>query len=220
MWFPLLAAVLTHGGPLRAHSCRQAAPAPLTYRIRTQPHTSQAFPAPAARPTPATPAHGARLVSRLTSTRINLSAPEEQEEQDLVAAINAERTGRGLEPLTPDPLLRVTARAHCREMCDLAYFQHHSPTPGLQTPLDRYLAGRRAWGEEPPSAALVGENIFYASVTDAVYNAAYAHRRLMASPGHRANILEPRFSRVGVGLYRDGQGRFWVTEMFLGGTGE
>jgi uncharacterized protein YkwD len=37
----------------------------------------------------------------------------------------------------------------------------------------------------------------------------------MNSPGHRANILEPRFQRIGVGVYQNAQGEFWVTEMFL-----
>ena len=50
---------------------------------------------------------------------------------------------------------------------------------------------------------------------DSVYNASYAHMSLMNSPGHRANILEPRFTKIGVGLYRDSQNRFWVTETFL-----
>ncbi len=174
----------------------------------------------AVRSFPARHTHGARLISRLSAPPMNLAAQQDQEEQDLVAAINIERTQRGLEPLVSDPLLCVTARAHCREMCSLDYFEHRSPTPGLETPLNRYLAGRRALGQERPSTALVGENIFYASVSDSDYNVAYAHQRLMASPGHQANILEPRFTHVGVGLYRDSQGRFWVTEMFLGDTDE
>ena len=41
----------------------------------------------------------------------------------------------------------------------------------------------------------------------------------MNSPGHRANILEPRFTKIGVGLYRNSEGRFWVTEMFSAGYG-
>lgn len=152
------------------------------------------------------------------SFRLDTRAQEEREEADLISAINNERTRRGLGPLTEDPLLNVAARSHSREMCALSYFDHHSPTAAECTPLDRYLGGLRAWGEAKPEAALVGENIFYASATDAVYNAAYAHTSLMNSPGHRANILEPRFTKVGVGLYRDSQGRFWVTEMFLRDT--
>ena len=156
-----------------------------------------------------------RLMPLTASLRLDTRAQEEREEADLIAAINNERARRRLGPLTEDPLLNVTARAHSREMCSLSYFDHHSPTLGSQTPMDRYLAGLRAWGESRPDAALVGENIFYASATDAVYNASYAHVSLMNSPGHRANILERRFTKVGVGLYRDSQGRFWVTEMFL-----
>ena len=156
-----------------------------------------------------------RLMPLTASFRLDTRAQEEREEADLVAAINNERTRRGLGPLTEDPLLNVTARSHSREMCSLSYFDHHSPTSNECTPMDRYLAGLRAWGENKPEAALVGENIFYASATDAVYNVGYAHASLMNSPGHRANILEPRFTKVGVGLYRDAQGRFWVTEMFL-----
>lgn len=165
------------------------------------------------------PSHVLALPRRLMplNAALHLDAPvvEEQEEADLIVAINNERKSRGLDPLTLDPLLTVTARAHSREMCSLDYFNHKSPNHAHLTPLDRYLDGLRAWGEGQPHAALVGENIFYASVTDDVYNASYAHARLMASPGHRANILEPRFTKVGVGLYRDNAGRFWVTEMFL-----
>ncbi len=157
-----------------------------------------------------------RLMPLTASLRLDTRVQEEQEEADLIAAINNERVTRGLGPLAEDPLLNVTARGHSREMCFLSYFDHHSPTQGRRTPMDRYLAALHAWGEDRPDAALVGENIFYASVTDASYNAAYAHQRLMDSPPHRANILEPRFTKVGVGLYRDREGRFWVTEMFLG----
>ena len=146
-----------------------------------------------------------------------LDGPEEiaREEEDLVGAINTERTSRGLGPLAVDPLLGEAACAHSREMCDLNYFNHRSPTPGETTPIDRYVDALHAGGERRPASALVGENIFFASVTNDVYNAQYAHQSLMASPAHRKNILEPRFTKVGVGVYRDPQGQFWVTEMFL-----
>ncbi len=148
---------------------------------------------------------------------LDLDGPAEiaREEGDLVAAINRERTLRGLEPLAVDPLLSGAACAHSREMCRLSYFNHCSPTPGEATPIDRYLDALHSGGEPQPASALVGENIFFASETNDVYNAEYAHKSLMASPGHRKNILEPRFTKVGVGVYRDPEGQFWVTEMFL-----
>lgn len=39
------------------------------------------------------------------------------------------------------------------------------------------------------------------------------HRAFMQSPGHRANILDGRFSKVGVGVVKDGA-RIWVTIIF------
>ena len=139
----------------------------------------------------------------------------EQEERALMTDINAERVQRGLEPLTADPLLSETARAHSCEMCGLDYFDHLSPTAAEATPMLRYQRTLRDWGAGEPRAAMVGENIFYCSVTSDTYNVSYAHQSLMNSPGHRANILDPRFTKVGAGVYRDSLGRFWVTEMFL-----
>ena len=139
-------------------------------------------------------------------------------ESQFILLINAERTSRGENALTVDPLLVATARAHSREMSDLNYFDHHSPTPGLDTPMDRFLKGLSAEGESIPPYLLVGENIYYCSVFNDHYNVQYGHQALMNSPGHRANILEPRFTKVGVGVYQDASGQFWVTEMFLRDT--
>ena len=173
---------------------------------------------------PAIPSFGTDTLHLTPSRRLlplnatlSLDGPAEldREEEDLVSAINSERTTRGLQPLALDPLLRDAACAHSYEMCEMAYFNHRSPVPAEATPVDRYLDELHTEGEKRPTRALVGENIFFASETNAVYNAEYAHRSLMASPEHRDNILEPRFTKVGVGVYRDPQGQFWVTEMFL-----
>jgi len=136
------------------------------------------------------------------------------DEQEFISLINSERTSRGLNALTVDPLLVVTARAHSREMCDLNYFNHHSPTPGLISPMDRYLNELKETGGTTPDYLLVGENIFYCSIYNSVYNAEYGHRALMASPGHRANILDGRFTKIGLGVYHNSRGEFWVTQMF------
>ena len=140
------------------------------------------------------------------------------EEQEFIVKVNAERTGRGLNALAVDPLLVRTARAHSREMCDLTYFNHHSPTLGMTTPMDRYLKALHDRGSANPDSLLIGENIYYCSVFNDVYNVDYGHRALMDSPGHRANILEPRFTKIGLGVYRNDKGEFWVTQMFTRDT--
>ncbi len=137
------------------------------------------------------------------------------EEAEFIARINQERTSRGLNALSLDPTLVTTARGHSHEMCARDYFDHHSPTPGICTPMDRYLSTLHSDGYKTPNYLLVGENIYYCSESTDTYNVAYGHQALMNSPGHRANILEPRFAKVGVGVFRNEQGEFWVTEMFL-----
>jgi uncharacterized protein YkwD len=37
----------------------------------------------------------------------------------------------------------------------------------------------------------------------------------MASPGHRANILDGKFTRTGVGVAVDADGTVYVTQVFL-----
>ena len=178
-------------------------------------------------PAPAAPAVVRALRPAPALTALTLPAPvvvkvqaeetaasRDAGEEAFILMINEERAQRGLCTLTLDPMLTATARAHSEEMCRQNYFDHHSPTPGLASPMDRYLTALRQLGQSQPEYLLVGENIYYCSVFNDIYNADYAHRALMASPGHRANILEPRFVKIGVGVYRNARGEFWVTEMF------
>lgn len=130
-----------------------------------------------------------------------------QDEVKFVELVNEERTKRGLPTLEVDPLLIEVARAHSREMSDKHYFSHTSPTAQLRTPLDRYLVALK----HRPSWALVGENLFYCSET----GVERGHNALMNSKGHRENILEPKYERIGVGIYTNDAGEFYVTQMFL-----
>jgi uncharacterized protein YkwD len=110
-------------------------------------------------------------------------------EERMLLLLNGERTSRGLRPLAMDNRLRDVARAHSAEMLRLGYFSHDSPVSG--SPADRL---RRAG----LTLLFAGENLAYAPTVDV------AHQGLMASPGHRANILEPGYSRVGIGVQNAG----------------
>jgi len=129
------------------------------------------------------------------------------EEKRLVELVNAERWRDGLGRLRVDPVLVQAARDHSREMAVKHYFDHTSPTPGLETGMKRYLAALR----DRPKYAYLGENLFYCSVVDVNRG----HHRLMGSPDHRANILDGKFTGIGVGVYTSPDGQFWVTQMFL-----
>lgn len=128
------------------------------------------------------------------------------EEQRFVEFVNAERWRRGLSILETDSLLTQVARNHSRDMAEKDYFDHYSETPGKRTALERFVS---ALGYRP-QWAYVGENLFYCSIIDVNRG----HHAFMGSPSHRINILNSKFERIGVGVYMDESGQFWVTQMF------
>ena len=132
-------------------------------------------------------------------------------EQLIFRLINQERVAKGLNELTWSDDLADVGRAHAAEMRDKKYFAHESPTPGLENPLDRYVEGT---GRTP---RLIAENIYRAWGTRSFLNEndlRVAHKALMDSPGHRANILLGSANSVGVGLVANSSGDIWLCEMF------
>lgn len=134
------------------------------------------------------------------------TVPTAAEARFLILA-NAERVTHGAHPLAFDESLCEAARQHSQEMASLSYFDHLSPVHGLESPADRW----ERFNASTPTSYTIGENLFYGSEADVTWG----HRSLMASPEHRANILNPAFSKAGVGVYVSRSGEMWVTEMFV-----
>ena len=109
----------------------------------------------------------------------------EEAEAAMLALLNEERTRRGLTPVAPDPELRALAVAHSTDMAEHRFFGHVSPTTG--TPEDRVTKANLR-------VSKVGECVALE------VSPAGAHRGLMDSPAHRAAMLEPAFTHVGVGV--------------------
>ena len=109
-------------------------------------------------------------------------------ERAIVTKINAERTLRGLRALPARSYLSDRAHQHSAVMARRGRLYHSN--------LSRICCFRS-----------VGENVAFNSTVTRI------HRSLMASPGHRANILNRRWRGVGVGVVKSG-GRLWVTEIF------
>jgi uncharacterized protein YkwD len=123
----------------------------------------------------------------------------EGDEAELIDLVNQERLERGIHPLTFDPELVPIARAHSQEMLELGYFAHVSPNTG--TLGDRLNSA----GYQFMSA---GENLAYAP------DVRVAHRGLMQSDGHRENILDSSFERIGIGILEAPDGTIMVTQLF------
>lgn len=107
--------------------------------------------------------------------------------------LNRERTTRGLKPLKIDRNLTKAAVAHSQDMVRRTYFEHESPNG--RTPFDRILATRYV----PRGATwTLGENIGWG--TESLAQPIALVKAWMNSPGHRRNILDPRFREIGIGI--------------------
>jgi uncharacterized protein YkwD len=107
----------------------------------------------------------------------------------IVADVNAARAAHGLAPLAVSRELAAAAAEHDLEMASGGYFDHDSADG---SPFTARLDGFCAAGG--PGCA-VGENLLWASPT---LSADRALALWMASPEHRANILSPKWRRIGV----------------------
>jgi uncharacterized protein YkwD len=104
--------------------------------------------------------------------------------------LNAERRRHGAPRLRQNARLRRAATRHSRAMVRERFFSHVAPSGS--TMVGRIVtAGYRRW-------ASLGENIAWGSGSLAAPAAVV--RSWMDSPGHRANLLDPRFREIGIGI--------------------
>jgi uncharacterized protein YkwD len=145
---------------------------------------------------------GAALFVLIPST-VAAAGPTRTEAR-LLHDLNEVRTAHGLAPLRYDPRLQRAARAHSRDMLASNIFQHGAfGARMLQFDVRGTLTGENlAWGNGPFGTA----------------NAIV--RAWLASPEHRANLLRPGFTRIGigdlVGAFLGSNGAHVVTADFAG----
>ncbi|MBI4616874.1 MAG: CAP domain-containing protein [Planctomycetes bacterium] len=106
-------------------------------------------------------------------------------ERELLALVQEDRGRAGLLELVPDARLSAAARAHSRDMMAEGFFGHESPSAGDLA--ERLLAAGYVFREARENVAL-----------DADIRRAEA--ALLASPGHRANLLAAGVTHVGIGI--------------------
>lgn len=124
---------------------------------------------------------------------------DESAENEMLTLVNQERTSRGVPALTLDRTIRNVARNYSIYMLQNGFFAHTAPNGS--TPVMRMQAGGVRF-------TIAGENLAYAPTVE------IAHSGLMKSPGHRANILNPEYKRIGIGVAHAGKYRTVFTQNF------
>ena len=125
-----------------------------------------------------------------------------KEQLEVLEIVNKERKANGLKPLTLNKELSNVATVKSQDMINKGYFDHTSPTYG--SPFDMM----KSFGISYKAA---GENIAKDQKTPSEVMNSW-----MNSPGHRANILSPNFTELGVGVAKDSKGTIYWTQMFIG----
>jgi len=117
----------------------------------------------------------------------------------MIELVNKDRVEQGLSPLKRNEELTKVARKHSKDMFLRGYFSHI--TPDGKDPFDRM----RADGIHFLTA---GENIALAQTIS------IAQYGFMHSPGHRANILNPAFGHIGIGILDGGIFGLMISQEF------
>lgn len=131
--------------------------------------------------------------------KISTTTVDEESEEKMLKLVNDERLKQGLGALVMDKKIQEVARKHSKDMFAKGYFAHQNKE-GL-SPFDRLDAG----GVKYKTA---GENL---ALAPDVY---MAHKGLMESPGHRANILTADFKKIGIGVIDGGKYGKMFTQNF------
>jgi uncharacterized protein YkwD len=124
--------------------------------------------------------------------------------QRLFALLNRDRKVSGLPALVWDDRVAKVAQGYSAEMRRTKVVAHVSPTSGSAADRVR-VAGIKT--------AVVLENVARA------YGVGEAHAGLMNSPGHRANLMSPTATHVGIGVALGddvgGRRELFVTQVFI-----
>lgn len=142
------------------------------------------------------------VVPQTTEGICNTPANSDELANEVLALVNAERTNRGLNPLSLNPLLSQIAEDYACEMIEENFFAHENPNePGVGP-------GQRAIDAGYIFLA-IGENLAGGQTSPV-----QVMREWMASTqGHRENILSPQWSEIGIAVRTGGEfGIYWVQE--------
>ncbi|MGW6128463.1 CAP domain-containing protein [Cellulomonas sp. NPDC055163] len=167
------------------------------YFVGGSPAPSPTTPAPTSSPTPTpAPTTPAPTAVPTTPAPVPGSPAPGSPEAYIVGRVNQVRAENGLAPLQYRARLGEVAEAWTVEMARTRVLSHN-PQVGAQIE-----PGWSSWGENVGYAGGYGDN------AERIFTG------WMNSAGHRANILDPRFTSIGVGAALDSRGYLWSTQNF------
>jgi hypothetical protein len=137
----------------------------------------------------------------MTLVVVRPAMADASQEADFVSRANGARASSGAAALRVDGELTAIARRWSGKMAAAKQLSHN-PNLAKEVTAD--------WEK-------LAENVGFGASVESI------HQAFMNSAAHRANILDPALTHIGVGVVVDDEGQIWVTEVFMrlrgGGTG-
>ena len=137
------------------------------------------------------------LLQALTELTTNRATGEDHAfEQRVIQLVNVQRALNGLSLLRYDARLDTASERHNTVQAQTRTMAHSGIGDGDPGSRIRATGFANAWGENVATGQRSAEQVV---------------AEWMASPGHRRNILDPDFTRIGVAFGTDASGRtFWA----------
>ena len=137
------------------------------------------------------------------------ASPEAYGRDDVAAAgmlelVNESRDAHDLPELRPADDVADVAAAWSARMAETRDFGHN-PDNATEICCWRKVTENVAWSD-PPRSRLSGD-----PVTTTVED---LHEALLASPGHRRNLLDDDVDEIGIGVHVADDGSVWITQNF------
>ncbi len=136
--------------------------------------------------------HRFAVVPILLAGAILLSACMNDDQQAAFDMVNASRASAGVPALQYDETAKNKAQAWAEHLAAINTLQHSNLAAGMDD----------GWRR-------LGENVGYSSAS-----ISRVHTQFMNSSGHRANIVDSRFTHLGIGVAQ-GNGRVFVVHVFV-----
>ncbi|MFK0291245.1 sigma-70 family RNA polymerase sigma factor [Streptomyces sp. NPDC090442] len=188
--------------PQTPHNAHTPAPKPTPTPERTLSTPTPTPPTPTPTPTPSrttTPTPIPTPTLTPTATRPSPAPTPPDLEEHVTALVNRQRAQAGCGPLRIDPRLHNAAQRHSADMATRNYYEHVSPDgvgPDARITAAGYEWSR--WGENldrgPASPAAVVDD-------------------WMGDTPHRDNLLDCKFTAVGIGIAHGPQGPWWTQDL-------
>lgn len=125
---------------------------------------------------------------------------------ELIAAVNALRTSRGVAPLTPHPILMQTAQAQADFMAATETVTHAGP--GGVSLTQRLLAAGYPLAGDLSLGGIRAENI----IAGPGMTPAQAVQAWMGDAPHQNTMLNPNYQHIGAGVSKNGDTVYYVID--------